>query len=380
MTKTLVLLALLLPLVSLSAWAQKRTPTPTSGALRISVLDAGAKCDGHTDDTVALQSVIAQADTPPFAVIELPPSPCLFTQPLVFGGLTTRYSEISVEGHSEYTSSLVYRGTASPAILISHMSAFHWSGFSVSGPGSNGSNVGVQLDGPFGSGGTMDTTITFEHFNASLFHIGMLAGNGDAASEIDCRQCGFSRNDIGWTASGYNSLNFWFFGLHLSGNGVGVQLGGPWATDAPKIFGGDSAGNTVADFKMGNSFGQLVIDGFRAQIQPGSRFYIGACPQQCIIRSSSIIGTAGQPVMDITPDGSFLFQENLIQGQINLLPSGGTIARIAIDGTQVSEGTPGYPVIFHSGSSYRIRFTDNIRGGVWPASYYNDASGLWTQP
>ncbi len=371
---------LLLAVTLAASLGAQNKRTPISAAPRLSVLDAGAKCDGRTDDTVALQSAITQADAAPFTIIQLPPSPCFFTRPLVFGGLTTRYSEISVEGHSEYTSSLVYAGTATPAILISHMSAFHWSGFSVSGPGSNGQNVGVQLDGPFGSGGTMNTSITFEHFSVSQFHIGMLAGNGDAASEIDCRQCGFSRNDIGWTASGYNSLNFWFFGLHLGQNKVGIQLGGPWVTDAPKIFGGDSSGNTVADFKMGNSFGQLVIDGFRAEIPPGGRFYIGACPQQCIIRSSNINGTAGQPVIDITPDGSFLFQEDLIQGQINLLPSGGTIARIAIDGSQISEGTPGFPVVFSSGSSYRIRFTDNIRAGQWPASYFNDASGLWTQP
>src|SRR5262245_21839234 len=101
-------------LIVMVASAAPPPKVPLSGAPRINVLDAGAKCDGRSDDTMALRAARAQADTDQFTIIQLPPSVCLFSGQLIFGGSTSRYSEISVEGHSEYTSTLKYTGTQSP--------------------------------------------------------------------------------------------------------------------------------------------------------------------------------------------------------------------------------------------------------------------------
>ena len=61
---------------------------------------------------------------------------------------------------------------------------------------------------------------------ASSSYQGMVYGGEDAASEIVCYHCRFTDNDVGWTANGYNALNFLFLHVDLNSNRRGMEIGG----------------------------------------------------------------------------------------------------------------------------------------------------------
>ena len=343
-------------------------------------------CSTQSDDTAVIQAAIVSADTAPYRHIRLPAHACTFTDTLVFGGRTDRYSSISVQGHSEYTSILQYAGPSDrPAILISHMSAFRWSQFAVERANYTRAGVGVQLDGPFGSGGTMNTGISFEHMEFIGFGVGLLPGGGDAASEVECRQCTFRYNAVGWTASGYNSLNFWFYGLGLSHNDVGMQIGGPHATDGVHIIGGHSSGNTVADMQCANGFGTMDVSAFRAEIPSGGMFIKGyGCGETLALRSNTVLSACwcAVPVMDLHAWNMTRVEDSLIVGQITHLESNGSIH---VSNTSVMEGTPGYPVILFGPTVWhqRVSFLGNMKYGVAESGaaprqhWFPNASGIW---
>lgn len=331
-----------------------------------------AVCDGVADDTAKLQAAILYADTPPFKTIRLPPSLCRTTDTLTFGNQPTRYSEISVYGHSEYVSGISYAGPADrPAIAIRHMSAFRWSRFAVTRAGVRGSTIGIYLDGPVGSntGGTMNTTITFEHINASGFYAGIMAGGYDAASELDCRQCGFANNDIGFTSVGYNSLNFWFFGSHFGQNGIGIKMGGPWVSESVHVVGGDSNGNGT-DFWCGNTFGVLSIQDFRSELNTTGRFLDGG-GYLIAIRTSTIHGPATLPVIIADSVQSLSIADSFITGQIRVATAGEFSTAISLERVIVSEGTPGWPLLLPSsnlpnGLYLDLRLNTRQYGPVYP--------------
>lgn len=294
----------------------------------INVLDFGAKCDGVTDDSLALQNAINSADTAPYTTLQLPAATCTFQTPLVIGDHLSRYCMINIIGESEYASILNYTGSMSQAALsIRHCSAFQWSGFSIqSGQYANfsthGTSVGILLDKATAQsgGGTFNTSITFNHITVNGFHIGIMAGGDASASEIDCYQCGLNYNDIGWQSFTFNSLNFWFYGVHLGHNQIGMQMGG----DGVHIFGGDSSGNLVADFYFQGGFGTFSVDSFRAEITASGAKFMTAFSQSSYptvvsVKNSSIIGQYDIIVADlggrtVTLDGMY------VVGLLSLFP------------------------------------------------------------
>lgn len=384
-----VLVAMLMTLSLLVSPLALSAQTPEA-VVRVPRLMIDLSCAG-VDDTAALRAAIATADTRPFRPVQLPAQACVFTDTLVVGGRTDRYSEVSLVGHSEYTSALVYAGPMDrPAMLISHMAAFSWRAFSLSSPtvtnvASRGTAIGIQLDGPFGSGGTMNTGITFDHVFVSGFHIGMLAGGGDAASEVECRSCTFTYNNIGWTAGGYNSLNFWFYGLGIAHNVIGIKLGGPWVTDAPHIVGGGSSWNVVADFYAENSFGVLTVDHFRAEIAAGAKFLTGASsggyPQQTSVRDSSIVGrTPDAVVIDVASlrmESSYVFGRLVAKAESCAATAGHQVITIE-DSAMTPDPVTGWPVTFPTGTGlYRFRLFNNRPANWGTPSWLVDKSGTW---
>ncbi len=338
-----LLVVLILPALS-------RAQAPDT-ATTIDVRSFGAQCDkGAHDDTAAFRAAILAADAAPFARITYPPG-CFISDTLTFGGHSNVYSTISLSGPSEYRPITYVGPTDRPALFIASMAAFTWDHVGLIRSGyanqsGRGSSVGIMLGASSGSVGTRNTTITFDHVAVSGFHIGMLAGdNGYQASEVDCRQCGFTYNDIGFTPSFYNSLNFWFWGLHLVNNKVGVKLGGPWVSTGIHVVGGDSGNNTVADFDIGNTFDVLSIQDFRAQVVPGALF-LTKKGYFVRITGSTIIGSSHtQPVIDLTSVQSFVLEDSIVTGQIVSTGNGQFGSMVRIARVRVDQGTPGWPLV-----------------------------------
>ena len=301
---------------------------PPSSA-EISVEQFGAVCDGRTDDSKALQAALTAAAGPPARLLRLPGRTCTFSRPLVVGG-GREYAMVSVMGVSENATTLLYTGPATgAAVTLSHVAYFRWQNLSVvkanaSDFSAHGTAVGVLLTGPFKSGGTMTLAGEFSHVAVSGFKFGMVYGDQDAASEIVCYQCRFTYNDVGWTANGYNALNFLFLHVDLNGNRRGMEIGGDGTfgtqvTDGPRIIGGATAGNTEADFVIGNTFGTTTIESVRAE--PIARFVKASSAGRLVLRGNTATPQTkpGDGVLvEIPHFESALLEQNTFQGLVSV--------------------------------------------------------------
>ena len=317
-------LLLLFPLLTAADTAAQAPSSP-----ELTVEQFGAVCDGRTDDSKALQAALTAAAGPPARLLRLPGKTCAFSKPLVVGG-GRDYAMVSVTGVSDNATTLLYTGPASgAAITLSHVAYFRWQNLTVtkanaSDFSTHGTSVGVLLTGPFKSGGTMTLAGEFSHFAVSGFKYGMVYGDEDAASEIVCYHCRFAYNDVGWTASGYNALNFLFLQIDLMGNRRGVEIGGDGTfakqvTDGPRIIGGATAGNTEADFAIGNTFGTTSIESVRAE--PLARFIKASSAGRLVLRGNTATPQTkpGDGVLvEIPHFESALLEQNTFQGLVSV--------------------------------------------------------------
>lgn len=354
----------------------------------ISPLDYGAKCDGAADDSRALQRALDAAAAVPAGTLVLPPRTCVFKTGLIVGGAKGgSYSHVNIRGVSEDVSRLSFAGPdagADVALFIKHVGFFRMESFAVEGPlhakKHAGKTVGIKLGDNGGTGGTQTVQGTFNHVAVSGFHIGMIAGDSDAASEIDCYRCRFSGNAIGWTASGYNSLNFLFYGVDLSNNGIGMAMGGPQVTDGPKIYGGAASQNDV-DFSFGNTFGPTLIHGIRSET--AGLFIKGGAAQltvdSCVVTAS--VNDDGR-LIDLTA-GQLSIRNSTLFGSIRYVINDSS-GSVIIENSQIRGADAWEPVVYGrpdsgvGGISYR--YFNNVRlpadNGA-PANY-PDAEGIVT--
>jgi hypothetical protein len=364
------------------------------GVSEFPVTTYGAKCDNSTDDSTALQAALTAAAAAGGGTVVLPVGHCKFNTPLVAGGnMGGSYDHINVRGDGPDESFLTYGGTnTSDAITLSHVGYFEWSGFSLSGnsAGVVGGGDGLLLTGPFGSGGTQTLAGLFERVSISGFRHGMVAGGGDAASEISCVKCAFNNNDVGWTASGFNSLNFAFFGLSLQGNVRGVELGGDGTyagqvTERVVVFGCDTANNTDADFFFGNNFGETILDGCRAE--PKNYFARGvSVSRPIIVRGLSATATTRGDHVIIHVNGPLTVQYSDL---IGLIEWGGdpNSEGLRIEGTEVGEGDAGLPFKYITSGQHGgvVSLVANLKNGGATGSAnqvfgpFKDLNGIYQQ-
>lgn len=373
------MIVLLLLLVSQAADGSAQP----SSSVEITVEQFGAVCDGRTDDARALQAALNAAAGPPARLLRLPGRTCAFSRPLVAGG-GKAYATVSVMGVSENATTLLYTGPPTgAAITLSHVAYFRWQNLALATPGAadfsrHGDSTGLLLTGPFKSGGTMTLAGEFAHVAVSGFKYGMVYGGDDAASEIVCYHCRFTYNDVGWTASGYNALNFLFLHVDLNGNRRGMEIGGDGtfakqATDGPHVIGGATAGNTEADFLIGNTFGTTTIENVRAE--PAARFIKAASASRLVLRgnTSTPQTRAGDGVVvEIPHFESVLLEQNTFQGLVSAghHHGGGDNVELTMRQNVVASAPSGLPLLLPPSSrGMRLTLERNrayLKGGDRP--------------
>lgn len=346
----------------------------------LNVRDFGANGADTADDTAAFLKAVAAANPAglPQSNLYIPAGTYYLSQTIVNGCSPTNshYAAVSWRGDSQETTRLV--SSADPAIDFCRSAYFTVERLAVLSATGSRTDIGIHLGGPGQSGGTQSTVMTFRHVSVGGFGIGMLCGGDEACSELLCEQCVFNGNDIGWTASNYNALNFTFLQSHLTNNRIGIKVGGPWVTDGFHWLGGSTAGNTEADIEFGNGIGIVEIDHVRAEVGPGAKFIKGSWGgHQLLVRGSIIIASCycAVPVLDMSAFSSATVEHSVVVGQLYASANEGSpILRVM--NTQTFEGTPGLPVLMPLGTVHRVYFEGNTH---WDAPYgwFPDARGTW---
>lgn len=313
------------------------------------VTDYGAVCDGSTDNSTALTAAFAAATAAGGGTVLLPVGVCSFASPLTIGGSTLDYARVNLLGQGIDVSFLTYTGPdTQTAITLSRVAYFFWKDLQVKRSGTVNTTVGVKLTGPFHGAGTQTLFGLFQGVRFQGFHIGVLAGDGssgeDEASEIQWVKCIFSGNDIGWTDSGFNSLNFTLRNVSIGGNQIGVSIGGiapfgGWVGGGIVIDGADSVANTIADIQLGNTFGHTVVRNVRTESQVP---LLKGQYDTLTVEDNDYTYNAGT-ALQIAGNGYAEIKRNSFNSPIKLSGNFGS-GEILVEGNLTAEGTAGYPV------------------------------------
>jgi hypothetical protein len=173
----------------------------------VSVTQYGAKCDGRTDDSAALQSAIT-AVAVNGGVLQIPAASCNHASTL------TRPRSVRIQGQGANVSILSYTGSAQGWVVGdagSPQNAYQggFSSLTLNGPGYSGSAVGVYLGAdPAGaispSGNSADNEY-WQNVNIENFALGVLVGNN--AYLFSCDGCILFNNGQHWKDGGTAASN-----------------------------------------------------------------------------------------------------------------------------------------------------------------------------
>jgi hypothetical protein len=268
-----MLLALLVISQSLSIGGG--SPVSVRQPFEVNITDKGAKCDGATDDSGAIQSAINAVAAGGLVVI--PAHTCAFATTLVFGdatdGLqTTTY--IGLRGAGPVASRLLWTGsTSSPAVKMVRNKYFYVADVQIANNGVRGTSIGL-LEGGYGGVGTETVGGLFEHVLITGFHVDLQAGdssNSAAASDNEYHYIELDNADTGYLQAVGNDFNHLFFDLNLGSNATGVEIG----NGNFLVVGGSTFGNTTVDYNL-HSNNPVTVRGIRGEV--ATRFITASSP------------------------------------------------------------------------------------------------------
>jgi Pectate lyase superfamily protein len=168
----------------------------------VSVVQYGAKCDGRTDDSVALQSAI-KAVAINGGVLQIPAARCNHASTL------TRPRNVRIQGQGASVSTLSYMGSAHAWVIGDSSSPQNgmqggFSSLTLNGPGYTGSTVGVYLGadpaGVVSPAGNYANNEYWQNVNIDNFGLGVQVGNN--AYLFSCDGCIIFNNGQHWKDGG----------------------------------------------------------------------------------------------------------------------------------------------------------------------------------
>ncbi len=192
---------------------------------------------------------------------------------------------------------------------------FHWTGpgdgrpairfcvnkyFRVEGLGiqnfSSGTNIGIQLGGDGGTtdSGTACLSSTFVGCSVGGFSTGIQDGNFGDSSEILWLTLSISACGLGWTATGFNTLDHTFVNLSMNSCTIGLDSG---ASEGYHVFGGSSSDMGIC-FKVQSS-GICDVNSFR---QENSTSFVTSIGGSMTLRNCNMKANGLNNFNDADPD------------------------------------------------------------------------------
>jgi hypothetical protein len=288
----------------------------TTASGYINIRQFGAKGDGATDDTAALQAAIdAAANTGRAAYVPSGTYKITSTVLITTVGNSGIQKYLSLVGDGETLSVIAWAGsTSGTAIKITYNKYFEISGLAINNTVAKGTTIGVLQTGPNVGGGTQTLAGTFRHFAVSGFDVGMLAGETlpTAASEILYDHVGFYSNNTGWQSNDFNSLDHQFVMLLLDANGTGL-----WSkTGNCSVWGGSASGSTITDFTSSSGGSPFSIRDYRSET--AAAFYSAGQPRNVTIESCKVVAPQSEWSIDVHKPTNFRIIGCEIEGKVRI--------------------------------------------------------------
>ena len=235
-----------------------------TSAMIYNVKDYGAKGDGSTDDTAAIQAAIAAADTAA-GTVWFPNGNYKHTGLVVGSGNTSgngRQSHVSLAGENIIQTVLSYDGsTSGTAVKFQTNKYGAIRNLTIKNAVAKGTTTGLSTTGPAGTAGTYSNGNLLEQVLIENFHYGWWTSStgGGTSSEITSIGLNLTNCDTGFYNNDFNGLNFTFLQLSISNCTIGIDA----STAGVHVFGGAAAQNAT-DFHFSNGGTNGVYD-FRSE-------------------------------------------------------------------------------------------------------------------
>ncbi len=235
----------------------------------MTVRSYGARGDGTTDDTAAIQSAINAAAKQPGhgADVVFPAGTYRITRTLDCKTLGAGvFTGVNLRGAGPLSTTLRWDGPADGALLrIYNAKQYTVSGLHfLNGLGPSQQTIGADLTGS--QNGTTTGSGIWEQVLFEGFNVGVRAGQWDniyCTSELLFIHPMFYRCNVGLLPFGYNTLDITLMLPEFGGCVTGLKA---HTANAVQVYGGSASGSIFADFHFLNAGqGAFVVSGFRSE-------------------------------------------------------------------------------------------------------------------
>jgi hypothetical protein len=379
-------------LVNFSAGTKDVFVTVNAGFLQFptfNVKSFGAKGDGSTDDTAAIQAAINNAQLVSGqainGVVLFPPGTYVISSTLVAGD-NSLVKGVYFQGAGQGASVINWpANTGGTMLQINRMRAYSISDLTFNyGGATPPAGTGVWIQAGAGTGlqsrNGYFRNISFQNLNIGL-RIGDNSPGNSGASDglyenVLCQTC-----NIGVQIENAATLNHHFVNLTLTNNNQGLTvLAG---VTGVAIHGGRSIGNAVSDFNFGN-YGGNVVDSFycgspnRFVIATGSGSQCGVTVSNCHAEPSSQGDLA---LIQIANETTLVVYASRLKGGIQAGNTAGLNCSVTLIGSYL---TGAAPISAYTGGgatlnnvTYSIVGSTNITTSGTVTGVLNDERGVF---
>lgn len=231
---------------------------------RFNVKDYGAKGDGATDDTAAVQAALtaAAASGRQGGTVIFPRGEYRITSTITVAP-AGQMTFLRVTGDSMDSTALSWYGGAGTALLFAGRTrGLRLENLRIEQKGVAGTGVGVQFAGDVA--GTNHSGNVLEQVRVQGFSEGIALGDasGHAASETELRNVVFTLCTTGLVLRDTQTTNVWLRGASFSSCGTGLKV---INGSSVHVLGGSASASTVQDFEFTLGAADWTVRDFRSE-------------------------------------------------------------------------------------------------------------------
>lgn len=299
---------------------------------QINVKDFGAKGDGVTDDTAAIQAAFTAvaSSSRKGGTVVLPRGEYRISSTIT-ASPNGQVTDVRVVGEAIDATALSWYGGDAPALLFAGRTrGLLIQSLRIEQKGTAGTGVGIQFAGDVI--GTNHALGVLEQVRVAYFNEGVALGDasGHAVSEMELRHVQTNNCTTGVVLRDTQTTNIWVRGLGISGNATGLKV---INASSLHILGGSASANTVQDFEFTIGAANWTVRDFRSEnayrfLSMGNPALGGQTVSSYLIDNCQVNGTTapdGQSIRLYT-GAQYTISNTRIPGHVLLATGTGAVA------------------------------------------------------